>query len=170
MTNYWLIESEEAKAKWDEMVAVAEQKRLDLKVWVDELGGSGSCLVDSDGNVSGVHFDKPPGKEWAKSKNSCGYYYPKRNSKAGKLLYGAMKEHRNGLDRGDVAKTFLGKWRIFTDGRICGCGWEHTSEGQILLATQGDGIEQWAPIAGLRLLKDSEYWTIKEAQPRDEGE
>lgn len=168
MTSYWLIESEEAKVKWNELVAVAEQKRTRLKDWIAEIGGSGTYLGDSDGRVAGIKFEEHPGKVWGHNKGNFGYYYPKRNTKIGKQLYAEMIKHRGGLGREDVGKAFLGHWRIFSGGRLCSCGWETTNKGIILMATEGtgerEGKEQWKPTEGLRKLKDSAYWAIKETE------
>ena len=125
---------------------------------------------NSGGRVMGVAFDEHPGKLWGRIRDCLGYYFPKRNSKAGKKLYTDMERHRGGLGRGVVGKAFLGAWCISSGGGLCGCGWEKTNHGIILKAPEGTGEENWKPIAGLRKLKASEYWAIKEAQPKDESE
>jgi len=164
MTSYWIIEGSKAKAKWDEMFHEAEQKRTVLKEWVDNVGGTGKYLRGYDGCVEGIEFEDPPGKDWKTSKKCDGYYLPKRNTKNGKLLNAEMETLRGEMSRIDVGNVFLGHGMIFSRHKLLSCGWETTKDGVILLATESESEEQWEPITGLRKLKDSEYWTIKESE------
>ena len=163
-TNYWLIEGEEARAKWDELFEGVAQQRTDARKWVEDKGGTGNYLRSRDEGVCGMEFETNPGKDWKENRRNSGYYSPKRNTKAGKLLSAEMFQLRCGVSREIVSKAFLGYEMIFSKLQMLTCGWEKLSPGVILMATPGEEKEQWKPIEGLRLLKDSEYWKIKEEE------
>jgi len=162
-TLYWLIESEEAKAKWDKLVADAEKKRAVAREWMLAQGGTG-LFISYSGNIDGIEFETLPEKNWKENQRYNGYYSPKRNTKVGKELTRQMGELSDGWSREIIGETFLGHQWIFSECNMLRCGMETTDKGIVLSAKEGLGATQWKPIDGLRRLKDSEYWAIKETK------
>jgi len=164
MNNYWLIESDEAKAKWDKLAADAEQKRATAREWMIAQGGTGKCLNGLQGSIDAIQFIESPEKDWKENKYYSGYYAPKRNTKVGKSLFCEMIKLQSGMIRETVGEIFLGHQWIFSGCSMLRCGWENSDKGIILMAIEGEGDAQWKPTEGLRKLKNSEYWAIKETE------
>ena len=163
-TIYWLIEGDEAKAKWQERLDECFRKRKEVKIWIERVGGTGEFLwTNCDQIVMAIKFESAPGKNWRKDHTQKGYYIPKRNLKEGKKLYAEMTLLEGGMGTESICDEFLGCSFVFFDGALRSCGWNTYAAGVVLKSKPSD---RWKPIEGLRLLKDSEYWAIKEAEEK----
>lgn len=163
---YWLIEGDEAKAKWAELSAKWDAILAETDRWVQSVKGE-SVLLDYGYRVRvvGIRFDIQPDNVWRRLQKHPDYHMPHKRTKAGKALFKQVSDLEWPQYTSDVGRVFLSHETILDGMRLCRPGFERIGDDVVIIAARpkpGHPI-QWEPIAGLRKLKDSEYWQIKEA-------
>ena len=129
------------------------------------LGGTGTW-IERGGSTTTIQFDHNPGTAWRESDEFPGCYRPLKSRKEGKAAHKALDDARLPDIRDIVARAMLGRTMLFHECRFYRPGY-HTLAGTHVITAKippADHKEQWKPIDGLRLLKDSEYWAMVEAE------
>ena len=120
-----------------------------------------------------IEFASPPGLAWSKHPDQAGFYHPNKRHKAGKQasreLSAASKNTRTLQD--EIAIKILGSGPILSGHHMLWPGLTSLCGDRVVTATMPDpsNREQWKPIAGLRRLKDSEYWKLVEDDEAAKG-
>lgn len=168
--GYWLIEGEHAKKVLADLQALWRHWRQEAYNWARGQGGDGRVQISGLGTITGICFDREPFNSPLWKHRGEGVYAPRRNSRAAKALSEEMHKLRWGCGE-DIGRAFLGQGMLFAGSRFFTPGLEFYADAVIVLASlpPADNEEQWQPIEGLRRLKDSEYWQIREAGPAAEA-
>lgn len=165
IVRYWLVESDEAKQKYQELMDNDQENRQQIFELCSDVGANTEkFLVEPrTGKIAGLIFDqKPDCKIWKPVKNHENTYMPKLSSKKGKLINECLKNIKL-FNNEDIGKNFLGGSFIFHSCDMFRAGIEFFDNETIVISAKDikDGFK-WKPINGLKELKASEYWQIKE--------
>lgn len=155
---YWLVEppADEALRKFRDDDA---RRRKDVADFLKDVG-AGESIMRCGNQISGVTLEKPDERIWKRHKGAIsGYWSPRRNTPKGKEIAKRMYALRL-TDGGSVGALFLGREMAFCDGHVIRPGIEWIGEQVVICA---DESKEWKPIPGLRRIKVSEYWAMKEA-------
>jgi hypothetical protein len=153
---YWIIESDEAKALFASLIEKHKAASTASAALSREYGGTGRYFTRGP-HLMGFEFETPPDKKVWKNIGPK-VWGPRRNTKAGIAIWERMAKLKR-LDSDEIGNVFLGAALVFSDMHIHHPGWA-TIGGQTVIL----GIEhkEWKPIDGLRRIKASEYWAMRE--------
>jgi len=155
---YWLVEppADQALKKLCDDDA---RRRKDVADFLKDIG-AGDGVLRCGNQIIGVTLEKPDERIWKRHKGAIsGYWSPRRNTPKGKEVAKRMYGLRitNG---GDVGAAFLGSEMAFVGRGVVRPGMEFVGDKCVITA---DESPAWKPIPGLRQIKASEYWAMKEA-------
>lgn len=165
--TYYLVESEEAKAKFKQVLEADNDSRQKLVKICKQLGGTGDFIQYSSGSSDEIQFAKDPGPAWKAVPDYEGFYRPLKNRKDGKEASKLLTNNRRPGLRGEICNVMLGQPFVFVGMALHTCGFETYPEGPVIITVKS---ESWKPIPGLRKLKNSEYWAMKEATESEAAE
>ena len=158
---YYLIESGKAKEVLSQMQLAKKQFDEHLSKLSEKYGCNDSETLSSGGCIVGLCFvaAQPDKKLWREVSGWTDYYFPRRNTKKGKEIAAEI----NAVKRVSslwLAENFLGNRGALIGCKFVSAGLEKLGDNFVIITGKS---EEWKPIEGLRELKNSEYWLMKEA-------
>jgi hypothetical protein len=159
--NYWLVQGEPALSVLAAFLEDVDRERKRIVEFVISRGGNGHIRYTNHKVISVFFADeKKVPKHWkrADGRGTCGYYRPRGNVPDGKADLAEMKQLRV-FSGEDVGERFLGMPAVVENHAMYIPCLERIGDKQLVVGIESN---QWKPIKGLKKLKSSEYWQMRE--------
>ena len=174
-TAYFEIVDDTLKDKFFRIASTRNDTRKAWREFLEDNGGE--RVYQLNGRFCGISFGKnKPTEGWRRDRNISDLYVPSRKTKAGKAIAERMESLPKEVRGEDIGNALFG----------CGM-YMYVREGQrLMMATPGFGqygdtilvsmalpssgkLPSGVSTKGLRRLKASEYWAIREAVEEKEA-
>jgi hypothetical protein len=157
--SYWIVEGEAVSAL-DALGARCADNTAAMSELAESVGAKSEVFVDrGNGRLVGFEFESVPAG-WVEHRRIKKCFVPSSRMKGGKTLLQKMKAIGPAFCSAELGRAMLGTAMARDGDRMFYAGLDVIGDLRIVVASSS---KDWKPVPGLRLLRDSEYWALKEA-------